>query len=76
MKASNVFVFSIVQFNPHEAIHGEKSSVTRIVIEQFNRRVKERRFFRGAGQIQQKAMFSHVVVAMFANFRVPIVDMD
>ena len=52
--------------------------MTRIVIEQFNRRVKERRFFRGVGQIQQKAMFSHVVfvVAMFANFRVPIVGMD
>ena len=76
-KESNVLLLHC-QFNPHEVTHGEKSSVTRIVIEQFNRRVKERRFFRGVGQIHQKAMFSHVVfvVAMFSNFRVPIVGMD
>ena len=52
--------------------------MTRIVIEQFNRRIKEARFFRGVGAIQQKAMYSHIVfvVAMFSNFRVPIVGQD
>lgn len=66
------------QFAPSDVAHGEKSSVTRIVIEQVNRRIKEARFFKGPGQLSQSKMFSRIifVIGMFGNLRPPVVGMD
>jgi hypothetical protein len=66
------------QFAKTDIVHNEKSSVTRIVIEQFNRRIKEARFFQGTGSVSQSKMFAHIVlvVAMFANYRVAITGQD
>ena len=68
----------IVYNNLLDVAHGEKSSVTRIVIEQVNRRIKEARFFKGPGQLSQSKMFSHIifVIGMFGNLRPPVVGMD
>ena len=58
--------------------HSEKSSVTRIGIEQVNRRVKESRFFRGTIPLSQSNMISSmfVLVAMFANCKKLLCGLD
>ena len=66
------------QFGEEDCRHSEKSSVTRIGIEQVNRRIKEARFFKGPLPLSQSNMISSmfIIVAMFANFKPPLAGQD
>jgi hypothetical protein len=67
-----------VQFGKGDVKHSEKSSVTRIGIEQVNRRVKEARFFRGTLPLSQSNMIGSMftLVAMFANCKQLLCGLD